>query len=349
MTPTRTTTIAIRSGRIFSAATPNASSWKTTLSRMTGPDLRMMPVAPFRLIGIATSTSTSSTRLYAAKKAISSTVGGVASINLLISKMKSMALSLITNTWNYILSATVIALKALQELSTVQKTLFVGIFLVGFACGKLSSIRPFWIPYRDVNDIPSSYFSADANNRQTPLLRGRAITVSDGDTIRFLHTPLPWQYDKDKKYKVSETCLPIRCCTYDTPETPKFGSKGQPFGIEAKDELTNLLKDQIVHLKLLQKDQYNRVVACMWIHDKKFGGLLSMLLPWTKKKVYVDEHMLSKGLAEVYTGGGAVYGPYGKDYYMKLQSDAQSQKIGIWSLKNRESAAEYKKRTKENK
>ena len=244
------------------------------------------------------------------------------------------------------MSVTFLAFKASQELSTVQKSLFAGMFLIGFICGKLSSIRPFWIPYRDVNDIPISYFSSSTNNN-TPVLKGRAITVSDGDTIRFLHTPLPWQYDSKKKYKVSETCLPIRCCTYDTPETSKFGKSGQPFGQEAKDELTNLLNDQIVHLKLLQKDQYNRVVACMWINQKKFGGLLSMLLPWTKQKVYVDEHMLSKGLAEVYTGGGAVYGPYGKDYYMKLQDEAKSKKLGIWSLKNRESAAEYKRRTKE--
>ena len=88
-----------------------------------------------------------------------------------------------------------------------------------------------------------------------------------------------------------------------------------------------------MNIRLLQKDQYSRGVACMWINT--LGG-----------KKYIDEHMLKKGLAEVYVGGGAVYGPLGKDAYLDLQEEAKSNKIGIWSLKNRESAAEYKKRTK---
>jgi endonuclease YncB( thermonuclease family) len=46
------------------------------------------------------------------------------------------------------------------------------------------------------------------------------------------------------------------------------------------------------------------------------------------------------------TGMGAVYGPHGKDKYMDIQEDAKRNKVGMWSLKKRESAAEYKKRTK---
>ncbi|KAL3906283.1 MAG: hypothetical protein SGARI_004073 [Bacillariaceae sp.] len=56
--------------------------------------------------------------------------------------------------------------------------------------------------------------------------------------------------------------------------------------------------------------------------------------------------MLREGLAEVYLGMGAVYGPLGKDAYVNIMEDAKAKKKGIWSLKNRESAAEYKKRTK---
>ena len=62
---------------------------------------------------------------------------------------------------------------------------------------------------------------------------------------------------------------------------------------------------------------------------------------------YVDELMLQNGLAEVYLGGGAVYGRLGKEAYIKMQEKAKSNQIGIWSDPDRESAAEFKARTKE--
>ena len=119
--------------------------------------------------------------------------------------------SLMKCIWTKLIATFVISFKAMKELTTTQKSLFVGMFVIGFICGK---IRPVWKPFKSVNDIPGYYFGPNS-----PSLKGRAITVSDGDTIRFLHTPLPWQYDKNKKYKVTETCLPIRVSTYDTPET----------------------------------------------------------------------------------------------------------------------------------
>ena len=61
---------------------------------------------------------------------------------------------------------------------------------------------------------------------------------------------------------------------------------------------------------------------------------------------YLDEEMLKAGLAEVYQGSGAVYGRKGKDGYMKIMEKAKSKGIGIWSDPDRESAAEYKRRTK---
>jgi endonuclease YncB( thermonuclease family) len=56
--------------------------------------------------------------------------------------------------------------------------------------------------------------------------------------------------------------------------------------------------------------------------------------------------MLKAGLAEVYLGSGAVYGHRGKEAYLALQEKAESSKKGVWSQKNRESAAEFKARTK---
>jgi endonuclease YncB( thermonuclease family) len=129
--------------------------------------------------------------------------------------------------------------------------------------------------------------------------------------------------------------MPIRICTIDTPETPKFGKPGQPFGQEAKQALSDLVTGKTIRVGILQMDQYGRAVADVQVPRGLF-----------RKPLHVDAHMLEQGWAEVYTGGGAVYGPQGLDAYMELQEEAKSNKRGIWSKGKRESAAEYKRRTK---
>ena len=178
-----------------------------------------------------------------------------------------------------------------------------------------------------MNDIPARMFGDDA-----PALRGRAVRIADGDTLRFYHTPLPWQRPPPKM-KVSEQALSIRLCTVDAPETAKFGKPGQPFGPEAREELRRFLEGAVVRVRLLRRDQYGRAVA------QVFTGR------WPSR-AHADAHLLRKGLAEVYQGGGAVYGPKGKGAYLALEKAARRKKLGIWSQKNRESAAEFKKRTK---
>ena len=102
----------------------------------------------------------------------------------------------------------------------------------------------------------------------------------------------------------------------------------------------SLLLNRPVHIRLLQADQYGRGVAEVFVKRRWLPRFL-------RRPTYADEHMLKAGLAEVYQGGGAVYGPLGKDAYLKLQRKARKEKTGIWSQgKRRESAAEYKARTK---
>lgn len=251
-----------------------------------------------------------------------------------------------------------------QQLTNVQKGMFLFIFLLGIRFGR--STRYFWRRFTNVADIPSVYFGHDA-----PLLKGRVVAVSDGDTIRFLHVPTPLHASRissssdNKKYeikkkqpKMSEIALPVRVCTIDTPETAKFGKEGQPFGQEAKDYLASLVKDKMIHIRLLQKDQYGRIVAQVekpgtLSQSLVINLLLLPLLPFfalwrslVSPPKHVDELMLRRGLAEVYQGMGAVYGPLGKERYLQLQAEAEGKNIGIWSLRNRESAAEYKRRTK---
>lgn len=204
-----------------------------------------------------------------------------------------------------------------------------GSFLLGWRVAKRSaSLRRF----ATVSDIPSSRIGADS-----PLIRGRVITVSDGDTFRLLHVPTRFHSSRlGEDEKLSENTLQVRICTIDTPETAKFGKSGQPFGEEAKEHLKSMVLDRMVNIRLLQKDQYGRGVA-----EVQRGG---PIFGWPTK--YMDTAMLQAGLAEVYEGGGAVYGHKGKESYLAMQEKAKKSKKGMWSQKNRESAAEYKARMK---
>ena len=204
-------------------------------------------------------------------------------------------------------------------------------FLLGFKAGRFQNP---WRRFTNLTDIPSQYFGDTA-----PFLRGRVVSVSDGDTIRFRHTPSFFfqQSTLQDGEKVSTVALPIRICTIDTPETAKFGKEGQPFGEDAKKYLSEMIENKIVYCQLLQQDQYGRAVA-----QVKIYGMLPFWPP-----SYMDEKMLQAGLAEVYLGGGAVYGKKGKDAYLKMMERAKSERKGMWSQGERgESAADYKARMK---
>jgi endonuclease YncB( thermonuclease family) len=237
---------------------------------------------------------------------------------------------MVTKLWALLVAFAVTIQAELKALTKNQTLLFVAVFLVGLKFGRSAPITK---RYSNAVDVPSAYFGPKA-----PKISGRCVSVSDGDTLRFLHTPTPFHSSTIKKgQKMSAIAMPIRICTIDTPETPKFGKPGQKFGLEAKEELKTLVDGKKIQIRLLQTDQYGRAVAQVFV-----PRVLSF---WRRHKC-VDEHMLQQGLAEVYTGMGAVYGPLGKEKYVELAEQAQTAKRGIWSQTNRESAAEYKKRTK---
>lgn len=222
-------------------------------------------------------------------------------------------------------------LRELRNLNSNQRWIVAGIFLLGIQVGRsLSSLvlRRF----KDAVDIPTIFYGP-----QAPCLKGVAVKVSDGDTLRFLHTPTMFHPRAlVKKEKLAENTLPIRICTIDTPETAKFGKSGQPFGEEAKEKMKGLVESKNIEVRLLSKDQYGRAVGQVFVPRR---------LPFLPRQG-VDEIMLKEGLAEVYQGMGAVYGSLGKDAYLELEEEARSTKKGMWSQGTRESAAEYKKRTK---
>lgn len=171
------------------------------------------------------------------------------------------------------------ALKDIEKFTTPQ-LVFVGLacstsFVIGW---KLAQSNSSFKRITSIADISSSNMGPDA-----PLLRGRVVSVSDGDTFRLLHVPTRFHssnYSGDRK--LSDVSLPIRICTIDTPETAKFGKPGQPYGDEAKDHLKAMMMGRIVKVRLLEKDQYGRGVAEVY----RPGPLLG----WPKK--YMDQEML---------------------------------------------------------
>ncbi|OAH57791.1 MULTISPECIES: thermonuclease family protein [Bacillaceae] len=141
-----------------------------------------------------------------------------------------------------------------------------------------------------------------ASSLPVGLIAATVIRVVDGDTIKVT---------MDGK---EET---VRLILVDTPET-KHPQKGvQPFGPEASAFTTEQLAGKEVKIEpgIEERDRYGRLLAYVYVAgDKMFNKML-----------------LEKGLARV-----AVYPPNTQylDEFEKIQADAKSKAIGIWSVEN---------------
>jgi endonuclease YncB( thermonuclease family) len=126
----------------------------------------------------------------------------------------------------------------------------------------------------------------------------------------------------------------------DAPELQKRKSDppSQPFAQEATETMSNLVMDKTVRIKLLRKDQYGRAVA-------KVQAGRNILPPFSRKDVSVE--LAQRGLATVYTGGGAEYD--GKREVLEAkQAQAKKKKDGVWSQgDNMMSPAEFKRQQKQ--
>eukprot|EP00903_Cladosiphon_okamuranus_P017855 g16433.t1 len=182
--------------------------------------------------------------------------------------------------------------------------------------------------YRTVPDIPKSMFKDHAS------LKGKVITVSDGDSIRVRHepnVPLPLPGRK-MEGKTSEETLQIRLYAVDCPEVAHFGNPAQPFSAEAKAFTKDALLGKPVKIKLLAMDQYNRAVCRV-----QYG-------PWPFRKD-ISAELLKNGLGVVYRQGGAEYDGR-EESLSRCEDSAKSNKAGLWSQANGETPAQYKARIK---
>eukprot|EP00446_Apocalathium_sp_SHHI-4_P013562 CAMPEP_0177202504 /NCGR_PEP_ID=MMETSP0367-20130122/27323_1 /TAXON_ID=447022 ORGANISM="Scrippsiella hangoei-like, Strain SHHI-4" /NCGR_SAMPLE_ID=MMETSP0367 /ASSEMBLY_ACC=CAM_ASM_000362 /LENGTH=379 /DNA_ID=CAMNT_0018651085 /DNA_START=159 /DNA_END=1298 /DNA_ORIENTATION=- len=192
-------------------------------------------------------------------------------------------------------------------------------FAAGFATAKfLNTLRVF----RTAGCIPAEMVASQA------WITGRVINAADGDGFRMRHMPLfPWG-GYWKKRRTSDDTIQVRICAADAPELPHMGKPGQPFGEEAKRHLEKLVLNQVVRVKMLSRDQYNRIV-----------GLV--LIPGLLRNKNLSVEMLRAGMAVVYRQGGAQYDGKMKQYELAEQGAIKAKK-GVWSQKNFQKPSEFK-------
>lgn len=171
--------------------------------------------------------------------------------------------------------------------------------------------------YDTAKDIPPSFY------KKNKVIRGRVVKVIDGDTIRIRHTPF-YPFSKGEKgcvgKKLTECTISVRFYGVDAPETAKFGNPGQPYAKEATEYTANNVKDKVVSVKLLRKDQYSRAIGRVTTRNK--------FLPFLKTDL--SKGLVDQGYATVYTGGGAEYDGKRDELESKVKK-AQKRKKGIWT------------------
>ncbi|KAK7032442.1 putative endonuclease lcl3 [Paramarasmius palmivorus] len=118
-----------------------------------------------------------------------------------------------------------------------------------------------------------------------------------------------------------------------------FGKPGQPHSEESLAWLRQRILGKTVYCRLLQRDQYNRIIAHVSVKHR--------FLPWGSS---LAVEMLREGMAGVYEQAGAQYGPGGKEEFLRIEAEAKAARRGMWkSGLSGETPAEYKRRYQEGK
>ncbi len=120
------------------------------------------------------------------------------------------------------------------------------------------------------------------------LLTGNVVGISDGDTFRLL----------TGEYKT----IRVRLHGVDAPE------KGQDYGTQARQALSNLVFSKAVQVVQKSKDRYGRTIAIVFVNGTN-----------------VNEELLRQGLVWHYT-------EYDKNpQWAGLQAEARRQQKGLWN------------------
>ncbi|SPN96860.1 probable Probable endonuclease LCL3 [Cephalotrichum gorgonifer] len=192
---------------------------------------------------------------------------------------------------------------------------------------------------RFLRRIPGTAYVKPTSFRSRSLL-GRVTSVGDGDGFHLYHTPggrlAGWGWLRkvpSTRAGLKNQTIPIRIAGIDAPEGAHFGRPAQPFSAEALSFLTSYVLHRPVRAVIHRRDQYDRVVATVFV--RRFPFLL-------RKDVGLE--MLKRGLATTYEAKtGVEFG--GKEaVYMRAQEKAKKRRVGMWGGKKLESPREYKNR-----
>lgn len=99
----------------------------------------------------------------------------------------------------------------------------------------------------DLN-LPQLTTSANANQNQGNVVKGKVVKVYDGDTITLLDT--------------SNNQLKIRFSGIDAPE------RKQAFGEKSRDYLASMIAGKTVEVKVKEKDKYGRYIGTVYSNNK---------------------------------------------------------------------------------
>ncbi|MBX9838319.1 MAG: thermonuclease family protein [Silvanigrellaceae bacterium] len=138
----------------------------------------------------------------------------------------------------------------------------------------------------------------------------KVLKCHDGDTCQVLSS------DNMK--------LKIRLIGIDAPEVTNRKNKvNQPYGLESKDFINNLIKGKSVTLKNYATDPFGRSLSEIFL-----------------EKLNVNLKMVDSGMAEVYKG--KMDKNFDVTPYLEAEKKAKKEKIGIWSLPNYQSPKDFR-------
>jgi micrococcal nuclease len=138
--------------------------------------------------------------------------------------------------------------------------LFVPITVVSLLCGCSPNQQDVG---RTRSDALSNYPAtpADSTNESQSIIRGKVISVSDGDTIDVLDQ--------------SRNTIRIRLFGVDAPET------GQPFSKNAKQFISSQVSGKLVDVIQRDKDRFGRIIGDVMIEGRRLSvDIVAAGLAW---------------------------------------------------------------------
>jgi endonuclease YncB( thermonuclease family) len=192
--------------------------------------------------------------------------------------------------------------------------------------------------YRIASDVPKRLF------RPPRTIHGYILNVSDGDGVRFYHTP--WLrrllFPKMRTMrKFSEETINVRLAGVDAPELSHYGLPGQKFGKVAKEWLAGLAHRRRASLQLLGQDQYNRMVGMVRIKPEN-----PVLRFFRLGRKNLSLELVKAGYAEVYRGPNAQYGGL-QARLERAEKRAIRNKLGFWADKGELTPSDFKKKMRQ--